>query len=100
MGKGKALQEPRHCDSYITAFDAPNCLKWFLFVNRLPATEKLLCNANGVSPMLFAKYKGERVRVVMASRFGDVGITKNLNAENGYTDRVYIEELTDFRDIF
>lgn len=28
--------------------------------------------------------KGDKVKVVMASRFGDVGITDDLSAENGY----------------
>lgn len=31
---------------------------------------------------------GTRVNVVMASRFGDVGITDNLEAENGYSLRI------------
>ncbi len=88
----------RHCDEYINDFNAPMSLRWFLFVNRLPASDKHLCEKNGVKPRLFAKYKGNRVRVVMASRLGDVGITKNLDAENGYSLRVQIEELTDFTD--
>ena len=32
-----------------------------------------------------------RVKVVMASRFGDVGITGDLTAENGYDLRVPVE---------
>jgi hypothetical protein len=35
----------------------------------------------------------------MASRFGDVGITSNLDAEYGYDDRVAVEDLTDFTDV-
>jgi hypothetical protein len=31
---------------------------------------------------------GTRVRAVMSSRFGDVGITKNLEAVNGYDARI------------
>ncbi len=34
---------------------------------------------------------GTKVKVVMASRFGDVGITDNLNAENGYDARIDVE---------
>jgi len=33
--------------------------------------------------------KGTRVKVVMVSRFGDVGITTDLAAENGYSGRVW-----------
>lgn len=32
--------------------------------------------------------KGTRVKVVMVSRFGDCGITTDLEAENGYISRV------------
>lgn len=38
---------------------------------------------------------GTKVRVVMASRFGDVGITDNLTAEAGYLARVTVEKLTE-----
>ena len=34
----------------------------------------------------------------MASRFGDVGITYDLSLENGYDDRVNVEDLDDFSD--
>ena len=39
--------------------------------------------------------KGSKVKVVMCSRFGDVGITPNLDAEYGYIARVDPEELTE-----
>lgn len=90
--------EPRHCDEYINDFDAPMCLRWFLFVNRLPASDKHLCERNGVKPRLFATHFGKKVRIVMASRLGDVGITEKLDAENGYSTRVAVADLTDFTD--
>lgn len=90
--------EPRHCDEYIQDFDAPMALRWFLFVNRLPAIDKGLCQANGVRPKLFADHKGKRVRVVMASRMGDLGITERLDADAGYRERVYVDDLTNFGD--
>lgn len=37
--------------------------------------------------------KGQRVRIVMFSRFGDVGITEDLESETGYGARVEIEAL-------
>lgn len=36
---------------------------------------------------------GTRVRIVMVSRFGDVGITEDLEAVNGYGARVYVDDL-------
>src|SRR4051812_37168314 len=35
---------------------------------------------------------GKKVKVVMASRFGDVGITDDLSAENGYHYRTPCDE--------
>lgn len=92
-------KEPKHCDDYINDFSAPKVLRWFLFINRLPAIENMLCREMGVKdPKLFATYQGKRVRVVMASRFGDVGITRDLLRDYGYSDRVAVEELTEFSD--
>lgn len=36
---------------------------------------------------------GTKVKIVMVSRFGDVGITKNLDAEMGYAARVSLDVL-------
>lgn len=48
------------------------------------------------APVLFARHEGCPVRVTMASRFGDVGISEDLDADRGYARRVAVEELTDF----
>ena len=39
---------------------------------------------------------GDLVKIVMVSRFGDVGITEKLDAEYGYGARLSIEDLYDF----
>ena len=36
---------------------------------------------------------GTKVKIVMVSRFGDVGITDDLNAEQGYCARVDLSDL-------
>ena len=88
-----------HCDNYIGRSGEPNALRWFLLINRLPAADKYLCFDNGVTnPKLFAKHEGKWIRVVMASRMGDVGITPNLDAETGYDKRVDLRDLSDFTD--
>lgn len=79
-----------HCDDLWAAKTLPACVQAYLDVARAPA------HGYGKAPPLFATYAGERVRVVMASRFGDVGITPNLSAKSGYTRRVLLPELTDF----
>ena len=62
----------------------------------------------GVAPKLFATYKstnlvrntnatGNRCRVVMVSRFGDVGVKfSDFGRDFGYDFRCPIEDLTDF----
>lgn len=41
---------------------------------------------------------GTRVKIVMVSRFGDVGITEDLLAENGYGARVALTDLCNFHN--
>ncbi len=96
----------KHCDEYINDKSQPKCLRKFLLYNRIPELWKFQRwkKSWGV-PVLFAEHKppggGKRwkkVRVVMASRFGDVGITRNLDAEHGYEQRIYLEDLRNFKD--
>lgn len=105
--------EPKHCDDYIDDETQPKCLRRYLRWHRWPAIYQ--CKAVGwgfKEPKLVAtliKDKddfvknlgipvGTRVRLVMASRFGDVGITKDLKANRGYEARVPVEYLSDFSD--
>jgi hypothetical protein len=81
-----------HCDDLIDNRSMPACVHAFLVAARAPGHGR-----PGV-PRLFATYEGKRVRVVMASRFGDVGITEDLAAETGYTKRLHLPELADFSE--
>ena len=81
-----------HCDDLWEAKTLPACAQAYLDVARAPAHGK------GKAPPLFATHEGKRVRVVMASRFGDVGITETLTARYGYDRRVMLPDLTDFSD--
>jgi hypothetical protein len=83
----------KHCDDYIDDETQPECLRAFLDHARSPAHGALRGDPR---PALFADYKGRRVRVVMASRFGDVGITGALDAEHGYDRRVAVADLSGF----
>lgn len=85
--------EFKHCDEYIEDETQPKCLREFLDWARSPASDQIRRNPN---PRLFATYKGRRVRVTMASRFGDVGITRDLDTECGYAMRVFLNDLTEF----
>jgi hypothetical protein len=57
-----------HCDDLMNNRSVPACVHAFLLVARAPG------HGRGKAPTLFATHEGKRVRVVMASRFGDVGI--------------------------
>jgi hypothetical protein len=85
----------RHCDDYINDPAAPEPLRKFLARARAPAHGALEPEPY---PKLFATCAGKRVRVVMASRHGDVGITTRLDREYGYDLRVAISTLTDFAE--
>jgi hypothetical protein len=102
-----------HCDNLIDDQSQPECLRNFLRYNRLPAScknpgrniedVKRWCPKDLLEyvwtdpePALFGDHDRKRVRVVMASRFGDVGITENLTATAGYSKRVLVSELSNF----
>jgi hypothetical protein len=96
------IDEFKHCDEYTDDETQPAPLRAYLRRAREPAHGHL---SSEPYPKLFATYRGvpwggirrgDRVRVVMASRMGDVGITKKLEDENGYAVRCAVAALSDF----
>lgn len=83
-----------HCDDIWAAAPIGCPVRAFLDHARAPAAEKV-----EDAPPLYATFQGQRVRVVMASRFGDVGITANLRATHGYFKRVHLPDLDDLSDV-
>lgn len=108
MSKDKKLEEQMnqnlevpyedHVDSVIYRHDVHNIVKWWVIVNRMSALAKTVAYEAGVNPQLFADFEGRRVKVVMASRLGDVGITHDLKADHGYSVRVLLKQLSNFSD--
>lgn len=103
----------KHCDDYIDDAMQPFVLRRFLHWARLPAVCKYLPAPEHEdyvdeelrpfiwrrpAPKLFADFEGRRVRVTMASRFGDVGISRDLTGDGGYFKRVAVEDLGNFGD--
>ena len=84
-----------HCDDYIDDPSAPAVLRKFLAFARAPAHGQSLPKPH---PTLYADYEGKRVRVTMASRLGDVGITTDLGRELGYELRLAISQLSNFAE--
>jgi hypothetical protein len=98
----KFPDHPRHCDEYIDDTSAPEVLRAFLARARAPAHGYLDEHGSvddNPYPKLFATFGSlrQRVRVVMASRLGDVGITTR-HGEISYEKRVYVEMLSEFSD--
>jgi len=89
------VPEGTHCDDYIDDPAASTALRTYLAFARAPAHGALLPAPH---PRLFANHEGRRVRVTMASRFGDVGITTDLDAEYGYQQRVLVRQLENFSE--
>ena len=86
-----------HCDDIIHDHSYPQCLRHWVWFNRQPAMNKgRLRTLYGSEPVCFAMWKDRRVRLVMASRFGNVGITEDLKTATGYSHRVSLDELSDF----
>lgn len=86
----------KHCDEYIRDKTQPKCLRKFLLFQRKPPLWRW--HKSWGYPQLFANHEGKRVKIVMASRFGDVGITSDLEARNGYSLRLFLEQLSDFSE--
>tara|TARA_R110000851_G_scaffold220626_2_gene373488 strand:+ start:188 stop:460 length:273 start_codon:yes stop_codon:yes gene_type:complete len=87
--------DDRHCDDIADDTTQPQCLRDFINHARAPAHGALLAIPR---PDLFADYQGKRVKAVMASRFGDIGVTETLDADRGYSARVMVSELSNFSD--
>lgn len=85
----------RVCDDYIDDSTAPAALRKYLEFARAPGHGQHLPEPH---PRLFADHEGRRVRVTMASRMGDVGITTDFNAEQGYEQRVLVSQLDNFSE--
>lgn len=95
----------KHCDDYIDDTAQPWPLRAFLAYERQPAIDKY----QNQRPVLFATYigtdplasdcRGRRCRVVMASRFGDVGVRfTDLDRDYGYSIRCAVDALTEFSE--
>jgi len=93
------LQGSKHCDDYIDDETQPKCLRRYLRWHRWPAIYQFKAAMwKFKEPKLFADFEGKRVQLVMASRFGDVGITEDLKCYRGYNNRVMIDQLTNFSE--
>jgi hypothetical protein len=91
---------PRHCDDYIDDPTSPEPLRTYLSRARQPAHGYYSGDGKPDTrpfPTLFASLGKTRVKVVMASRLGDVGVTTRLD-DVAYERRVWVEMMTAFSE--
>ena len=98
-------RQMRHCDQVMNDPSAPECLRFFLRHARAPhrgalpplfATLKRYFSGRLLAPV--ALKKGERVRVTDGGRFGDVGVTTDLDEAAKYLARASVDELENFSE--
>ena len=72
----------------------PETWPWRIGVLKAP-TEMRTWHGHGANPEFTFQQTpaGTLVKIVMVSRFGDVGITTDLDAEHGYSARVDLSDL-------
>lgn len=96
-----------HVDDFIYDFEMgdadPNLgdvsyARWILLHFRLPAVTKLQFDKFIEGKKLFCTHKNERYRCTLASRLGDVGLTKNFNQDTGYQIRVPVNDCVQWSD--
>lgn len=95
-----------HIDDFIDSigFDREDRMddyaKFFFLLHRLPAYMKFAFNEWIMKYKLFCSYNGKRYRVTGCSRMGDIWLALDPTQENGYDERVMIDVVTDFSDIY
>lgn len=99
----KEVPKNIHVDDFIDRMRAPpekgdgvSYAQFVLLHLRLPAWQKMAFDPFMKNHILYADYKGKRVRINVASRLGDLGITNDLSRTTGYEERVFVNELTNF----
>ena len=75
---------------------------WWYMTCRVPVTLSIWNQRHPVEKNTTEKILpvGTRVKIVMVSRFEDVGITDDLSVETGYSTRILIDDLGDMFDQF
>lgn len=87
-------------DEFIDDYTSDAYASWVLNLLRLPAALYFKFKPWANHYKLFCTYEGETYRVTMASRMGDIGLSKNFDVElpAGYEKRVSVVDCFDWRD--
>lgn len=77
--------------------DLPAHVRAFLAINLMNGVCTSAVEEAGYMPRLYGTWNGERVRVVMVSTMGDIGISRD-DVQRGYFERCSIYDLTDYAE--
>lgn len=82
---------PMHVDDFIwKMYLTDRYARFVLMMLRLPAPLQIDWREQISENPLYATCNGRRWRVTMASRFGDIGLHEDLDADSGYDIRVNV----------
>ena len=80
--------------------EAVKYAKWYINNMLVPAVFQRPFKQVMKDIKLFCTYKGTRWRVTGASRLGDVWLTKNIDKDTGYGERVNVSDITEWSNAF
>lgn len=86
-----------HVDDFIDGHFLQDCYaRWVLNLLRMPACLQIDFKPWISQYKLFCVYQGEWYRVTVASRLGDIGLSRDFEADCGYTVRVDVSQCSDW----
>lgn len=71
----------------------------FFFIKGMDAVSSFAVAPIMDQHKLFCMYEDERYRVTGCSTMGDVWINSNMNTDSGYTNRVSVEDCSEWSDV-
>jgi hypothetical protein len=96
---------PMHVDDWLDKIEfgysrGEMLARVFIEFFRMPAWKKANYAPFLAGFKVLCNYKGEKMRLIGASRMGDVWLTRDWNRDCGYDLRVNVEDCTDFSGTF
>lgn len=96
MDTAEATTVENHVDLFVNSYKADAYARFCFLLFRLPEAWQTAFRPWIRGYRLFCTWKGERYRVIGASRLGDVWLADDFGRETGYDHRVPISECSDW----
>lgn len=88
-----------HIDEFIDSQSSHSYARWFFFLHRLPAWQRVRFAPWIKQHKLYCTYRRKSYRVTGASRLGDIFLSKDLDREIGYDIRVDVSKCKDWSEV-